>query len=158
MADLQWEEVKDLFDTELNGVLPDVCVPGTSIEDWQAVFDLVLSKGWRYEYSVDGIPLRLPAAKLMMALRDEAGPHLKVWPHPDVLAIFHPYAEESVDFDVDLRELQGQERLDVLCGFLRAIVRRLGKPVVMTPEGDPEHPVLGFDVTTGRVVLMAELR
>lgn len=49
---------------------------------------------------------------------------------------------------MDLRELQGQERLDVLCGFLRAIGRRLGKPVVMTPEGDWEHrhPVLGFDV------------
>ncbi|MFG6200315.1 hypothetical protein [Nonomuraea sp. JJY05] len=158
MADLLWEEVKDLFDTEMNGVLPDVCVPDTSTEDWQAVFDLVRSKGWRHEYSVDGIPLRLPAAELVLSLRDEASPRLKVWPHPEVLVIFRPYAEESVDFDVDLRELQGQERLDVLCAFLRAIGGRLGKPVVMTPEGGPEHPVLGFDVTTGRVVLMAELR
>jgi hypothetical protein len=158
VADLLWEEIKDLFDPEMNGVLPDMCVPGTSIEDWQAVFDLVRAKGWRYEYSVGGIPLRLPTAELMLALRDEASPQLNVWPHPDVLAIFRPYAEETVDFDVDLRELQGQEGLDVLCGFLRAIGRRLGKPVVMTPEGEPEHPVLGFDVTTGRVVSMAELR
>ncbi|MFC5831412.1 hypothetical protein [Nonomuraea insulae] len=100
----------------------------------------------------------MPTAELMLALRDEASPQLSVWPHPDVLAIFRPYAEETVDFDVGLRELQGQERLDVLCGFLRAFGRRLGKPVVMTPEGGPEHPVLGFDVTTGRVVLMVELR
>jgi hypothetical protein len=158
VTDLLWEEVKDLFDAEANGVLPDVCVPNTSIEDWQAVFDLVRSKGWRYEYSVDGVALRLPAAELTLALRDEASPRLNVWPHPDVLVIFRPYAEETVDFDVDLRHLQGQERWDALCGFLRAVGRRLGKPVVMTPEGEPERPVLGFDVTTGRVALMAELR
>ncbi|MET7330811.1 hypothetical protein [Nonomuraea sp. NPDC005650] len=158
MADLLWEEVKDLFDPEVNGVLPDVCVPNTSIEDWQAVFDLVRSKGWRYEYCVDGVPLRLPSAELMLALRDEASPRLNVWPHPDVLAIFRSYAEETVDFDVDLRQLQGQERLDVLCGFLRAIGRCLRKPVVMTSEGGSEDPLLGLDVATGRVALMTELR
>jgi LSD1 subclass zinc finger protein len=50
-------------------------------------------------------------------------------------AIFRFHADDEVDFDVDLRELQGQERLDVFCGFLREIGRRLGKPVLMDPEG-----------------------
>jgi hypothetical protein len=50
----------------------------------------------------------------------------------------------------------GQERLDAFCGFLRRIGRRLGKPVLMNPEGDCGHPVLGFDVETDRVVLLAE--
>lgn len=50
----------------------------------------------------------------------------------------------------------GQERLDVFCGFLRRIGRRLGKPVLMDPEGDCGHPVLGFDVETDRVVLLTE--
>jgi hypothetical protein len=59
-------------------------------------------------------------------------------------------------FDVDLRELQGQERLDAFCDFLRAIGRRLGKPVLMDPEGGYGHPVLGFDVEADRVVLLAE--
>jgi hypothetical protein len=51
--------------------------------------------------------------------------------------------------------LQGQGRLDVLCGFLRALGRRLDKSVVMTSESDPQHPVIGFDVMADRVVLMA---
>lgn len=156
MPDLLWDEVKDFFDPETNGVLPDVHVPDTSIADWQAVFDLVRSKGWRYEYSVDSVALRLPRAVEVSALSGNASPALRVWPAPEVLAIFRFYVDETVDFDIDLRELQGQERLDLLCGFLRAIGRRLGKPVLMTPEGDDHHPVLGFDVTADRVVLLAE--
>lgn len=73
-----------------------------------------------------------------------------------MLVIFCFHAQKEIDFDVDLRELQGQERLDVFCGFLRAIGRRLGKPVLMDPEGDYGHPVLGFDVEADRVVLLAE--
>jgi hypothetical protein len=73
-----------------------------------------------------------------------------------VLAIFRFHAGEEIDFDVDLRELQGQDRLDVFCGLLRAIGLRLGKPVLMDPEGDYGHPVLGFDAEAERVVLLAE--
>lgn len=81
---------------------------------------------------------------------------LRVWPVPGVEAIFRPYAAESIDFDVDLRELQGQVQLNVLCGFLRAIGRRLIKPVLFAPEMDSGHPVLGFDVDADRVVLLAD--
>lgn len=49
-----------------------------------------------------------------------------------------------------------QRNADALCRLLRAIGRRLGKPVLMTPETDPLHPVLGFDVAAGRAVLLAE--
>ncbi|MEU5099603.1 hypothetical protein [Streptomyces sp. NPDC020996] len=41
-------------------------------------------------------------------------------------------------------------------GFLREIGRRLGKPVLMDPEGDCGHPVLGLDVEADRVVLLAD--
>ncbi|MFD6996195.1 hypothetical protein ACFWA5_07910 [Streptomyces mirabilis] len=37
-----------------------------------------------------------------------------------------------------------------------AIGRRLGKSVLMDPEGDYGHPVLGFDVEADRVILLAE--
>ncbi|GEK01534.1 hypothetical protein [Streptomyces sp. 1-11] len=82
---------------------------------------------------------------------------VRVWPVPDVLAIFRLESADEIGFDVDLRELQGQARLDVLCWFLRAIGRRLGRPVVLTSEGDWErsHPVLGFDVESDEVVLLA---
>ncbi|MFE7215548.1 hypothetical protein ACFU93_37710 [Streptomyces sp. NPDC057611] len=103
-------------------------------------------KGWRCQYSEGEAVLPVPRAEAVLSW--SAGvecPDLRVWPSADVLAIFRFHADDEVDFDVDLRELKGQERLDVFCGFLREIGRRLGKPVLMNPEGDYGHPVLGFD-------------
>lgn len=139
------------------GSLPDVRVPDASVEDWQAVLDLVAEKGWKCQYSEEATVLPVPRAETVLSRPADAEcPYLRVWPAPDVLVIFRFLVEEEVDFDVDVRELQGQERLDVFCGFLREIGRRLGKPVLMDPEGDAGHPVLGFDVEADRVVLLAE--
>ncbi|MGW1491183.1 hypothetical protein [Streptomyces sp. NPDC002402] len=157
MADLLWDDVSCFFDPGLMGSLPDVRVPDASVQDWQAVLDLVEVKGWRCQYSEGEAVLPVPRAEAVLSRPADAEcPNLRVWPAADVLAIFRFHAADEIDFDVDLRELQGQERLDVFCGFLGEIGRHLGKPVLMDPEGDHGHPVLGFDVDAGRVVLLAE--
>ncbi|MEU7305703.1 hypothetical protein [Streptomyces sp. NPDC007206] len=157
MADLLWDDVSSFFDPDLMGALPDVRVPNASVEDWQAVLDLVVERGWKCQYSEGETVLPVPRAMaVLFRPADAEGPDLRVWPTGDVLAIFRFYADDEVDFDVDLRELQGQDRLDVLCGFLREIGHRLGKPVLMDPEGDYGHPVLGYDVEADRVVLLAD--
>ncbi|MFB7512881.1 hypothetical protein [Streptomyces sp. NPDC056144] len=159
MVDLLWDDVKCFFDPDLMGSLPDVRVPGASVEDWQAILDLVVEKGWKCQYSEGEAVLPVPRAEVVLSRPADAEcSDLRVWPTPDVLAIFRFHADDAVDFDVDLRELQGQERLDAFCGFLREIGRRLGKPVPMDPEGDYGYPVLGFDVEADRVVLLADLQ
>ncbi|WP_407918260.1 hypothetical protein [Kitasatospora sp. NE20-6] len=159
MPDLLWDDVRTFFDPDLMGALPDVCVAGTSVEDWQAVFDLVRSNEWTWEYSVGGAAGPLPsAAEVLSRPADAETVDLRVWPVPDVLAIFRPMSADEIDFDVDLRELQSQVGVDTLCGFLGAIGRRLGKPVAMTAEGDYGNPVLGFDPAADRVVLLADPR
>lgn len=113
--------------------------------------------GWTCRYSEGGAELPVPRAQAVLSRPADAEcPELRVRPTAEVLAIFRFYSAEEIDFDVDLRELQGQDRLDVLCGFLTAIGRRLGKPVVMYGEGGaPGHPLLGFDVERDRVELLA---
>ncbi|MFB7239343.1 hypothetical protein ACFCXK_31765 [Streptomyces sp. NPDC056269] len=157
MVDLLWDDVKCFFDPDLMGSLPDVRVPDASVEDWQAVLDLVAERGWKYQYSEGEGVLPVPRAEdVLCRPADAEYPDLRVWPAADVLAIFRFHADDEVDFDVDLRELQGQERLDVFCDFLQEIGRRLAKPVLMGPEGDYGHPVLGFDVEADRVVLLTD--
>ncbi|WP_030315395.1 hypothetical protein [Streptomyces sp. NRRL B-3229] len=156
MPDLLWDDVRNFFDPDLMGALPDVRVPGTSVADWQAVFDLVRSRGWAYAYSEDGVAGRLPRVEDLVARGAGTCAELRVRPEPGFLVIFRMYEVEAIDFDVDLRELQGQAGVDVLCRLLRVIGRRLGKPVLVAPESDSSHPVLGFDVAVGRVVLLAE--
>lgn len=157
MADLLWDDVKCFFDPDLMGSLPDVRVPDASVEDWQAVLDLVAEKGWKCQYSEEGTVL--PVLRAEAVLSRPAGakcPELRVRLAADGLAIFRFHTDDEIDFDVDLRELQGQDRLDVFCGFLREIGRRLGKPVLMEPEGDNGHPVIGFDLEADRVVVLAD--
>lgn len=157
VADLLWDDVSCFFDPDLMGSLPDLRVPDASLEDWQAVLDLVEVKGWRCQYSEGETMLPLPRAEAVLSRpADAEWPELRVWPAADVLAIFRFHADDEIDFDVDLRELQGQERLDVFCGFLREVGRHLGKPVLMDPEGGHGRPVRGFDVEADRVVLLAE--
>jgi hypothetical protein len=159
VTDLLWDEVKNFFDPDLMGSLPDVWVEDASIEDWQAVLDLVEASGWTSEYREGDVVMSVPSAEHVLSRPADAEcPSLRVWPVPQVLAIFCFLSDDAIDFDVDLRQLQGQERLDVLCGFLSAIGRRLGKPVLMSSEGDWDraHPVLGFDVQADRVVLLAD--
>ncbi|MDA0639721.1 hypothetical protein [Nonomuraea ferruginea] len=105
--------------------------------------------------SVGGEPMELTsAADMAVAAYADGVPELRVCLALDMLVIFRMYRTESIDFDVDLRELQGQERLDVLVDFFCLLGRRLGKSVWMSAEGPPDHPDLGFDVDADRVVLM----
>ncbi len=111
VPDLLWDDVKDWFDLEWNGSLPDVAVRHTTQSDWQAVVDLVRSKGWAYEYPEDGRVLRVPSrVEAMFDRAAEANVILKVWPAPGLLAAFRPHEAEEILFDVDLREIQSQEQ------------------------------------------------
>ena len=159
MPDLLWSDVEDWFDPDMNGTLPDVCVPDAGAADWTAVFDLIRSRGWAYQYSEDNQPMRIPADLGEIFNRDtRPSVMLKVWPDRKFLAIFWLLDITTIDFDVDIRELQGQDQLDHLCRFLRTIGRRLHKPVLLSPEGYTPTitPILGYNVTQDRVILLRE--
>ncbi|MEV6553191.1 hypothetical protein AB0M57_31480 [Streptomyces sp. NPDC051597] len=159
MPDLLWDDVKDFFDPDLMGSLPDVCVEGTSVEDWQSVFDLVRSCGGAWEYWEGDVLVPLPSAEAVLSRPVDADmAMLRVWPVAGVLVNFWPMSSGEIDFDVDLRELQGQAGVDILCGFLGLIGRRLGKPVRMTTGGDWGNRVLGFEPAADRVVVLADPR
>jgi hypothetical protein len=59
--------VSSFFDPDLMGSLPDVRVPDASVEDWQAVLDLVVEKGWKYQYSEGETVLPMPRAEAVLS-------------------------------------------------------------------------------------------
>lgn len=158
MPDLLWDEVKNFFDPDLMGALPDVFVPDASVADWQALFHLVQVRNWQWQYSEGSTELPLPSAAAVLARPANSEiAELRVWPEPGILAIFRMMSADEIDFDVDLRELQGQPGVDALCSLLAEIGRELGKPVMMTPEGGSQaHPVFGFNPALDRVVTLAD--
>ena len=66
MSELLWDDVKDLFDLEWEGCLPDVWVTGTTVRDWQAVLDLIAVSDWRSEYSEGDAVMPTPRAASMI--------------------------------------------------------------------------------------------
>jgi hypothetical protein len=151
VPDLLWEDVRQWF--ELDGSLLDAYVFDTTVADWQAFVDLVRSKGWWFAYSEDGRAVRLPhRVENVLARSAERAVLLQVRPIPEMLVNVHFFSDEEIEVDFDPRELQGQERLDALCVFLRAVGRKLRKPMLLTPEGSAAHPLIGYDVATDRVL------
>jgi hypothetical protein len=67
VTDLLWDDVKCFFDLDLMGSLPDVRVPNASMEDWQAVLDLVAEKDWKYRYSEGETVLPVPRAETVLS-------------------------------------------------------------------------------------------
>jgi hypothetical protein len=154
VPDLLWEDVREWF--EPDGSLLDAYVFDTTVADWQALVDFVRSRGWWFAYSEDGRPRRLPfRVEDVFARRGEMAVLLQVRPVPEVRVNVHFFTDEEIEVDFAPEELQGQERLDLLCSFLRAVGRRLGKPVVLTPENLAHRPLIGYDTDADRVLAMA---
>jgi hypothetical protein len=155
MSGLRWDEVKHWFDPAFNGLRPDVRVADTSVAHWSAVVELARSRGWACLYHEDtyGFPVPEPVER-MFARASRASVVLTVSPAPGMNANFWPRRADEMRFDVDVRSIQGQEQLDLFCEFLSAIGRRLGKPVLMSPEGFDVEPVLGYQISADRVVVL----
>ncbi|WP_342751707.1 hypothetical protein [Streptomyces cahuitamycinicus] len=91
MPDLLWDDVKSFFDPVVTGSLPDARAPDTSAEDRQAVLDLVRSQGRSYEYSEDGVVIRLPRAADMLTRSAGADAVPRGRPVPGFLVISRAY-------------------------------------------------------------------
>nr|WP_228916172.1 hypothetical protein [Streptomyces sp. DH20] len=108
VADLLWDGVKCSFDPHLMGSLPDVSVPDASGHNWQDVLDLIVDRGLEVPVlrrREGGLPLPRAEAALSRPADAEC-PNLRVWLRAEVAAILRFYADEEIDFDVALRELQ----------------------------------------------------
>ncbi|MFF0372058.1 hypothetical protein [Micromonospora sp. NPDC005087] len=137
MHDLTWDDVAERF--EPDGSLLDAYVLDADTADWQQIIELVRSQGWRFDFQVEGQSRQLPEHVAdIFAHRGDAAVTLHIWPKPNILVNTHFFTEDEVEFDFDPRQLQGQDRLDTLCSFLRSVGRQLGKPVRLTSENLPD--------------------
>ncbi len=150
MHDLLWSDVAHYF--EIDGSLLDAYVFGVSMADWQQVIDVLRAQNWSLDYTVDSSSLPLPEqVSDIFAARDQASPTLHIRPTPDILVNTHFFSDGEIEFDFDPRELQGQDRLDVLCSFLRTVGSALNKPIVVTPENSPDRPLLTYTPSDDRL-------
>ncbi len=158
MHDLRWDDVKDWFNPYENGSVPDVSVPDTTLDDWETLLKLIRSQGWpcEYDYRDQRHPLHASAPELFVPDPERRIRTLWVWPDPNLEWIVRPWVPSEIVGDVNLFEIQGQERLDVFCLLLRTLGTALGKRVLVHGEGTDDYPpMMAYEVDDDRVVFLA---
>ncbi|MET3421875.1 hypothetical protein BJ973_001087 [Actinoplanes tereljensis] len=158
MTDLPWDDVKQWFNPAENGSAPDVIVAGTTLTHWQLVLDLIRSRGWPCRYERGDRETAVPdsAADLFPGEDREPRTLLTVWPDPDLEWMIRPQAMVEILSDVDLHQIQGQQRLDAFCRFLRTLGDAVQKDVFVYSEGDNTYPpMMTYDAAAGRVAFLA---
>lgn len=151
---LTWNDVAEWFASDCSSL--EAYVLDASETDWQRAIDLVRSQGWRFDYTVEDHSLPLPQQVAEIFARTcEAFVNMRIWPAPNLRVNTHFFSEDEVVFDFDRDDLQGQHQLDLLCCFMRSLGRHLGKPVRVTPEDNPQHPLIIYSPTEDRFTLTA---
>jgi hypothetical protein len=136
MDEIAWEAVRDEFAPD--GSWRDIYVFGTAIADWQRMFDAIRSAGYRLTYFRADQPTEMPMnAADAFPSPDECDRRLSVW-FAGVLANCHFFTTEEIEFDIDPREVKGQQELNALFGFMRCLAQATDKDVVLTAENMPE--------------------
>jgi hypothetical protein len=142
---VEWRDVASSFSPD--GALRDIYAFGTSVREWQAVYDAV-----RAAYPVVLQDSRgLPADVRELLNWKEACPLLTV--DPDGLDIAcHFFVEQEIEFDFNPTVVRSQAELDDICRFLMLVGQAAGKDAVLTMENCPDWLILRYDVGLGRVI------
>ena len=80
---------------------------------------------------------------------------LKIWPVTGLQVNLFPFGQDSIDFDLDSRELAGPG-LDDCVDFVREVGRSIGKVVELSHEGDESLVFLRYDPNADQLTAGAE--
>ena len=136
MDGIKWETVCDEF--AFDGAWRDIYVLNTDMAAWQRMLDGLLAAKYHIEYLKDDLLTELPAdATQAFPLPDGCGRLLSVR-FAGVLANCHFFTSEEIEFDIDPRDVKGQEQLDALFGFMRCLADSVDKDAILTWENRRE--------------------
>ncbi len=138
---MAWTEIAPEF--VWDGAWRDIYVVGASLEDWQRILDLLNDRNPdALAFYVDGEKVAsAPSAKVIFERRHETATLLQVTAG-DVHLNCHFFCEEEVEFDLDPRELKGEEDLQAILAFMSTLANGTGKPAILTHENAQEAVIL----------------
>ncbi len=137
-------------DFKFDGAWFDIYVFEITIKDWQSLFN-VLQTSYEFSYSIDGELQQLPKQiKEVFLVRKSADPALS-FPVGKILVNCHFFSENEIEFDIDPREVNSQIDLDALLIFLQQVGNAVHRPVILTPENGPKHPIISYEPELGRL-------
>jgi hypothetical protein len=143
-----WTMVEEqLKDDGNSAFLCDIVVPAGEAGDWQRVLDLLREHeiAWQVGYYEDGARAELPHLAEHMVSRSRQASVLISTSVAGLPINAHVFGEDWIEFDVPANDINGQESLDALVGFVTVLGRALGKEVRATPEAAHDAPAFVYD-------------
>lgn len=137
---ISWDTCKQDF--EWDGSWRDIYVTPASLDDWKAVFPLLLAQS-DTEFIRESGPVNAPAS-LDESFFADSRPTL-LFRVGDVLVVFHFFTPEEIECDIDPREVTGQASLDAVLAFIQQLGDLTRKRTVLTPENCSDNPIISYD-------------
>ena len=143
---MKWEDYAADFD--FDGSLRDIYVLETSLPDWQIFADFLRASNYKYTFHVAGEVTNFPVdiAKAF-ELRISVGA-LLLFEVGSVTLACHFFNDWEIEFDLDPREVKGEEQAELIFDFMNQLGRALNKEVVLTPENYRENHIFKFSPIT----------
>src|SRR5437867_198488 len=142
MSEVTWDRCRRGF--EWDGSLRDIYVLNASLADWDTFVQTLPGMNYRTEFLIDDAAATLPAATMALFKgRAAHAPLLRLSAGP-VMLCCHFFSDQELEFDLDPRQVKGAVEFQGVLDFMRNVGGVLGKPVILTPENQPEHPMISY--------------
>ena len=129
---MNWAEYSKAFEWDRSW--RDLYVLHTNTGDWQKLLDFLREGAYPVVFELDGRDLPFPAkAAPLFESRGEIAPFLRVTVG-EIALNCHFFDAHEIEFELDPREVDGEEKLHALFAFMRDVARLLDKAVILTPE------------------------
>ena len=133
---MNWQYVKHLF--EWDGSWRDIYISNADAALCQRVIDAVRSR-YTTHYQEDGERKPFPQSiTIVVDRRDEVTPCLSIYIE-GIRINFHFFTPDEIEFDIDPREVDSEEKFAALTEFMRCIGQQSERDVVLAPEGGAER-------------------
>ena len=130
---MDWERIQTYF--EADGSLRDICILGTSLADWQKIWDALRVSATSLTLTVDGEPEETPAdVNCIFEFRPHRSAMISVKLQYIVLNC-HFFDTENVEFDFDPEDVKGPDGAEEIERFMKFLGDLVGKSVGLTYEG-----------------------
>jgi hypothetical protein len=151
----QWDAVREdwLPGDGLRDInFPDAWVePGVDDVEWQRLVDWIWSRPeWTATYTEDGEAVEMPDVRTVMERFERVSPLLQINIGRGVIANGY-FAPGEIEFDVDPREVGGQDDFALVCDFLRSIGDVVGRRVDVSVEGSTGPVLMSFEPSSGEL-------
>jgi hypothetical protein len=146
---MNWNEYKKEF--QWDGSRRDLYVLHTDITHWQSLIDFLHTDAYKTVFKADNKIVAMPTdIAEIFKKRDEISMLMSI-DLDGIVINCHFFTDEEIEFDIDPREINSEEKMRQVFEFMRRLGRMFQKNVILTPENAQELIIFKYELKTDMV-------